>query len=153
MGVAGVDRGFKKLIEQCGLTIPKLQGVGYYLRAFNLDDDGAALQKALYSIRDAWRDRFRIPGYMVLGVAFVYNRYSPKAMDEPVRRILKRYSPDNLWDLAVRRNVRVGGKAPRIHPDERPGYIARVIVEAVNKNPGKLGKLDLAKLDNQRGGA
>lgn len=153
LGVAGVDRGFKKLIEQCGFSIPKVQGVGYYLQAYNLDDDGAALQKALYSIKAEWRDRHKLPGYMVLGVALVYRRYAPKAIDEQVRRILRNKTPDKLWETAVGRHIKTGGKTPRIHPEEKPAYIARVIVDAINRNPGKAGKLDLGKLDDSRVGA
>jgi hypothetical protein len=155
LGVAGVDKGFKKLLTQCGFEILKLQGPGYYHRAFTLDDDGSALQKTLFSIKSCWLPKpgarqARIPGTTVLGVAKVYCIYGQRPIDDQVRRIMTRFSPTQLYEKAVAKHVKAGGRTPNIHPNDRPGYIARILVDEINRNPGKSPKLDLAKLDDPR---
>jgi len=156
LGVAGVDRGFTKTIEECGFTLGKgrrqLRGPGYVLQAWNLDGDGTAMKKALYTLKDAWRENYRIHGYMLLGVARLYH-HVPKSIDEQVRRILQRNSPDAIMDRVARRYASAGGKSPRIHPDDKPKLVERVIADLINKNPGAAGKIDLAKLDETRAGA
>jgi hypothetical protein len=156
LGVAGVDRGFVKAIEECGFKLGKgtrqLRGPGYVKRAWELDGDGTAMRKALYTLKDSWREKYQIHGYMVLGVARLYH-HIPRSIDDQVRRVLKAKSPDAIMDLVERRYASVGGKRPRIHPDDKPKLVERVIADLINKNPGAAGKIDLAKLDDARIGA
>jgi len=155
-GVAGVDRGFARAIEECGFTLGKgrrqLRGPSYVQTAWSLDGDGTAMRKALYTLKDAWRENYQIHGYMVLGVARLYH-HVPKSIDEQVRRILQRNSPEAIMDRVARRYASAGGKSPRIHPDDKPKLVERVIADLINRNPGSAGKIDLAKLDESRVGA
>jgi hypothetical protein len=56
-------------------------------------------------------------------------------------------------DLVSRRWAKAGNKAPRIHPDDKPKLISRVLADEINKNPGKSGRIDILKLDESRIGA
>jgi len=157
---AGTDHGFGKLIEHCDFTLvgggPRhLDGPGYSVQAWHLDDDGTALEKALFALKSEWRERHKhkISGYFILGIARLYYAFRMKSIDEQVRRILGRRSPEQLMEMCARRYARAGGRALRIHPDEKPRLISMVLALEINKNPGKSGKLDLNKLDEERLGA
>jgi hypothetical protein len=148
--IAGTDGGFGKAVEECGYHLTgsgkrRLNGPGYVLKAWNLDGDGTAMKKTLFALRDAWKDNFKVYGYLVLGVAQVYH-YPRKTVDEQVRRLLKRNTPDEIWEWAVKRYTRSGGKA-RIHPDARPDLITRAIIDQINKNPGNAGKIDINRME------
>jgi hypothetical protein len=156
-GIAGTDHGFAKAVQDCGFTLVRggkrhLRGPGYAVQAWDLDGDGTAMRKALFALKDSWRDLYEIHGYMVLGVARLYH-YSRKTIDEQVRRILHRMPPNKIMDLVSRRWAKAGNKAPRIHPDDKPKLISRVLADEINKNPGKSGRIDILKLDESRIGA
>ena len=156
-GIAGTDHGFCKAVEDCGFAVGKggkrrLRGISYAQKAWDLDGDGSAMRKSLFALKESWRDLYDIHGYMVLGVARLYH-YSRKTIDEQVRRVLKRMPPNKIIDAVSRRWAKAGNKAPRIHPDDKPELISRVIAEEINKNPGRTGKIDIVKLDESRVGA
>lgn len=156
-GVAGTDQGFSKAIEECGFSLSAkgkraLHGPSYVRTAWELDGDGTAMRKALFSIKDGWRDKFQIHGYMVLGIARLYY-YTRKSIDEQVRRILHRTTPDEIMDKVSRRYASSGAKSPRIHPDDKPRLVTRILADMINRNPGKAGKIDVVKLDESRVGA
>jgi hypothetical protein len=149
--VAGTDRGFGKAVEKCGYVLVgggkrHLHGPGYVKQAWDLDGDGTVMTKTLFAIKDAWKDKYKVYGYMVLGIARVYH-YSRKTVDDQVRRVLQRKPPDEIMELVLRRYATAGGKA-RIHPDDKPRLISRVIVEQINRSPGKSGKIDITKLES-----
>jgi len=157
---AGTDRGFGKLIYRCDFTlvgggVRHLDGPHYALQSWALDDDGTALEKTLFALKSEWRDKHKhkIPGYFIHGIARLYYAYRARTIDDQVRRILNRKSPEELWEMCVRRYTKAGGRALRIHPDERPKLISTVLALLINKNPGKTGTLDLRKLDEDRLGA
>ncbi len=148
--VAGTDGGFGKAIEDCGYQLVgggkrHLRGPGYVKKAWDLDGDGTAVRKTLFAVKDAWKDNHTLHGYMMLGIARVYH-YARKTVDDQVRRFLHRASPERINELVAKRWARSGGKA-RLHPDDKPRLIARVIAEEINRNPGKSGKIDLGKLE------
>lgn len=151
--IAGTDRGFGDILEFCGFTLRKgkqqIHGPSYALKAFYLDDyKGEALKRALFTLKEAWRDRYnyKIWGYAVLGVAMLYHSQR-RSMDEQVRHVLKNNSPDKLMGLIIKQFVRLSdGREPRIHPDDKPELISSQIAKMINKHPGKTGKVDLAAL-------
>ena len=156
-GVAGTDHGFAKAIEECGFSLiaggkRHLHGPSYVKAAWDLDGDGTAMRKALFALKDAWKDHYKIHGYMVLGVARLYH-LTRKSIDEQLRRVLQRTPPDEIMDRVARRYSLAGGRKPRIHPDEKPKLVTRVLADLINKNPGKAGRIDLLKLDESRVGA
>jgi hypothetical protein len=156
-GVAGTDHGFKKAVEECGFCLlgrskRVLRGPGYAVKAWDLDGDGTSMRKALFAMKEAWKDNHTINGYMVLGVARLYH-YARRTVDDQVRQILRRTTPDQIMEWVAKRYASAGGKALRIHPDEKPILIARVLADRINKNPGKAGKIDVGRLDESRPGA
>jgi hypothetical protein len=154
---AGTDHGFGRAVHECGFTLVRggkhqLRGPGYALQAWDLDGDGTAMRKALFAVKEAWRDRYDIHGYMVLGISRLYH-YSRKTIDDQVRRLLHRKSPDMIMELVQRRWAKAGAKGARIHPDDKPKLVSRVLADEINKNPGRSGKIDIEKLDESRVGA
>lgn len=147
--VAGTDKGFGKAIEDCGFSLTRgrrqLHGPSYVKQAWELDGDGTAMKKALFTLNYAWGDSYQVHGYMVLGVALLYHTQR-RAIDEQVRRVLQRMPPDEIMDRATRRYAAAGAKRPRIHPDDKPKLVARVLADAINRNPGKAGKIDIDRL-------
>jgi hypothetical protein len=142
--VAGTDGGFGKLIENCGFKLNatgkrRLNGIGMVRIAFDLDD-GSALERTLFAIKEAWIDKFKIYGYMVLGIALLYHGCARRSIDEQVRRILNRKTPDEIMDLVAAKYLKAGGK--HLRPDDKPELIMRVIAAEINKNPGKAGKIE-----------
>lgn len=151
--VAGTDHGFGRLIERCGFTLNgtsnrRVRGPAAWKSAWNLDGDGEVLQKALLSLNDGWGDKYKIPGYVVFGIALLY-RANSKPIDFHVRHALKRTSPNDLNDRIAKAYIKAGGRA-NIRPDEKPEMIARALADIHNKNPGKAGKLDISKLAQAR---
>jgi hypothetical protein len=150
--VAGTDHGFGKLVEECGyrLTgkgINSLRGPGYVKEAWDLDGNGTVLRKTLYAVKEAWKGLYPIHGNMLLGIALVYV-YPYRPVDEQVRRFLQRNPPSKIEEMITRRHVKSGIKTPRIHPGDRPPLIAALIVSEINKNPGRVGKIDFNRLQN-----
>lgn len=147
--IAGTDGGFGAAVEQCGFKflrgVRQLRGPRYCKTAWDLDCDGGAMRKALYTIKDCWRDRYPVYGYMVLGVALLYHKYARRAIDDQVRNVLKRMSPDQIMEKVNKRYAKIGVKA-RLHPDDKPELVSRVLVDIINLHPGKTGKLDVSKL-------
>ena len=101
--ISGTDKGFVKALHTAGFDIKtghgrrKVHGPSYLNKAWNLDgknSDGETMQKALFAIKDAWKDTAQVTGYMTLGIALVYHAQKPKAVDGQVRTILKRNSPE-----------------------------------------------------------
>jgi hypothetical protein len=149
--VAGTDGGFGKAVEDCGYTLTKgrrqLKGPSYVRAAWNLDRAGRVMKQALYSLNEAWRDKHIPHGYIVLGVGRLLKSQQPRIVEDQVRRILKRYGPDEIMEKVARRHVLAGSTRPRIHPDDKPRLVSIEIAHLINKNPGKSGKIDLAKLE------
>lgn len=157
---AGTDHGFGDLIHKCdfvfvGNSARVLNGPGYAVQAWHLDN-GEVLERTLFALKSIWREKHKhkIKGVFVFGIALLYYAFRTRSIDEQVRRLLDRKSPDDISELVVRRYLKAGGRA-RIHPDEMPKYICAVMATEINKNPGKSGKLDLNKLrsDDLRPGA
>lgn len=153
--VAGLDHGFVQAIEECGFSLIGggrghfIRGVTHMQQTWDLDHDGTAMRKALFSVKDAWRDLHKITGYLVKGVALLY-RLVDRRLDEQVRKVLRRLSPEDIDELVKKRWLRVGGKR-LMHPAERPPTITHIIAEEINRHPGKGGKIDLVKLRNDLG--
>jgi hypothetical protein len=147
--VAGLDHGFIKAIEECGFSLieggrgKRIRGTTYMQQVWELDI-GDAMRKALFSIKDAWRDSYNIDGFMVLGIARLYHVYH-RALDEQMRKALRRLSPEQIEELVKKRWIKGGGKR-LMHPVERPPLISLVLVDEINRHPGKAGKLDPDKL-------
>jgi hypothetical protein len=147
--VAETDHGFGKAIEECGYTFKgkfAIRGPHYVEKAWDLDGDGTAVKKALWSM-GVWRQRgYPIYGYLIEGVARLHHTQRPRAVDDQVRRILQRLSPDELMEKVIRRYARSSENRPRMHPDDKPKLVAKEIALEINKSPGKAGKIDLRKL-------
>jgi hypothetical protein len=152
--IAGTDGGFGKLIEDLGYKLTgkskfALRGPGYVKKAWNLDDDGTVLRKTLYALKESWKGLYPIHGNVLLGIALVY-MYPYRTVDDQVRRFLQRSPPNVIEEMIARRHMKSGVKA-RIHPGDRPRLIAAMIVNEINKNPGKAGKIDFHKLETAWG--
>lgn len=154
--VAGLDHGFVQAIEECGFSLQSGGGRGHFIRGvthmqetWDLDHNGTAMRKALFSIKDAWRDMHKITGYMVKGLARLYHLVD-RRLDEQVRKALRRLTPEDIDEAVRKRWMRVGGKR-LMHPAERPPIITLVIAEEINRHPGKGGKIDLVKLGKASG--
>jgi hypothetical protein len=147
--IAGTDKGFGKLVEECGFTLSRgkrqLKGAFYVVLAWDLDGDGGSLRKALFALKDAWRDSYPIDGIIVLAVAKLFNSQT-KSIDEQVRRVLRKTNPAALMDAVAKSYFKAGGASPRIHPGDKPDIIKKVLAGWINKNPGKTGKIDLRRL-------
>jgi hypothetical protein len=159
--IAGTDGGFGKAIKECGFDFlssnkfRRLQGPGYVFKAWNLDGNGEVMKKSLYSCKDAWRDKFVCPGFMSYGVALFYWKTRPKRVDDQLRRLLHRKTPDEIMDAVTKEYLKAGGKG-HIHPDHKPPLIAAWLAKEINKNPGSAGKIDMTKFrekDEDRVGA
>jgi len=156
-GVAGTDHGFNKAIEDCGFDLvgggkgKHLKGSSWVHKAWELDGDGASMCKALRALKEAWKGLYQLHGLTILGVAMLYHSQR-KAIDEQVRRALHRMPPDKLNDKVASLWTRGGGSARGLRPDEKPKLIATVLAKEINKNPGKSGKLDIGRLDEDRVG-
>ena len=147
--VAGTDKGFIATVEKCGYNLVgkthrTLGGPYYVFKAWQLDGNGSVMQKALFAVNDNWRDKYKIDGYMVLGIARLYHMVH-RTVDDQVRRVLHRMSPSDIMDKVTKRWAMSGGKT-RIHPDEKPRLISRVLADEINRNPGKGGKIDIRAL-------
>jgi hypothetical protein len=152
-GVAGTDKGFEDAIEACGYTLNgkgkrNLRGPSYVEKAWKLDYDPkhGVMVKALNSIRESWKDRHRVYGYMVLAIAILYDS-QPRAIDEQVRKQLHNHPPDEIIEHVKTRWAKTGAKALRIHPGDMPLQIARWLADNINKHPGKSGRLDVSRLN------
>jgi hypothetical protein len=147
--VAGTDKGFGAAIEHCGFSLTKgrrqLHGPSYVMQAWQLDGDGTAMKKALFTLKEAWRDLYPVHGYMVKGVALLYHTQR-RSIDEQLRRVLQRTPPEEIMDRVTRRYAAAGAKRSRIHPDDKPHLVARILADAINRNPGKSGTIDINKL-------
>jgi hypothetical protein len=69
--VAGLDHGFVEAIERLGFSLHdrhrnKIRGATDMVKAWELDHDGTAMTKAIFSIKDSWRDNYKLEGYMAL---------------------------------------------------------------------------------------
>jgi hypothetical protein len=152
--IAGTDGGFGKAIYDIGFDLiggnkfRHLHGPGYVRTAWDLDGNGTVMKKALFSCKDAWRDKFSFPGYVTLGVALFYYKTRPKSVDEQLRRLLHRKSPDEILDAITKEWLKTGGKG-RIHPDDKPRMIAAWIAHTINKNPGSAGKIDISRFKEE----
>lgn len=153
--VAGLDHGFVEAIEECGFSLIGggrgrfIRGVTHMQETWDIDKSGTAMRKALFSIKDAWRDLHKITGYMVKGVALLYHLVD-RRLDEQTRKVLRHLTPEDIDEMVKRRWARAGGKR-LMHPAERPGIITQVIAEEINRRPGKGGKIDLVKLRKDLG--
>ena len=85
---------------------------------------------------------------MVFGIAILYDSQT-RSVDEQLRKQLHRYTPDEIVEHVKTRWARTGAKALRIHPGDMPLQIARWLCDNINKRPGKSGRLDVSRLNDQ----
>jgi hypothetical protein len=147
--VAGTDKGFGKAIAECGFTLTKgkcqLRGPVYVRMAWDLDGEGIAMRKALFSVKDCWRDKYKVPGYLIFGIALLYHSQA-RPIDDQVRRILSKNAPVDIMDAIAKRYMKAGGPV-RLHPHDQAKLTAHVLADMINKNPGKSGRIDIGRLN------
>lgn len=150
-GIAGVDKGFSEAVEQCGYSLiggglTQLRGPGYVKAAWDIDPDPKGVMvRTLFATKQEWKDRYRVYGYMVLGIARLF-KSQRRPVDDQVRRVLHRMTPDEILEKVSVRYTKAGGKKARPHPGDMPALIGRAIADEINKNPGKSGRIDLDRL-------
>jgi hypothetical protein len=150
LSVGGQDNGFVEKIEACGFSLigggrgTRINGATHMIQTWELDDNGEAMGRALFAIRNTWRDSHQIKGFVVLGIAQLYH-YIHRPLDEQMRKALNRIGPEEIDHAVKQRWARIGGKR-LLHPAERPPLITLIIAEEINKHPGKGGKIDIDKL-------
>jgi hypothetical protein len=97
--IAGIDKGFGKLVEKCGWklnatgTYNKLRGISWVRKAFDLDAE--ALEKTLFAVKKEWSSHKQW-GYLLLGISRVYHYWSGRSIDEQVRKKLWRKSVSSI---------------------------------------------------------
>jgi hypothetical protein len=136
-GIAGINK-LRSVVMDCGFKLVGsgryvLKGVGFLLKAHNLDD-GDSLKKTLRAFRNCWDGKkHRLDGQNVLAVAVVYysQRFTP---DEGVRKVLASFGPDEIERNTL--NSFQHGRAKesaRLHPADRWRFAADVIAREANR--------------------
>lgn len=148
-GIAGTDHGFLNLVEECGFTIVgqgkhALKGLGFIYEEFGRNPN--ALKKALFALKATWAaSGIKLDGTMIAGVARLY---SVGGNDAETRRLLDRTPPAKLEEFIM--NAWGGGTSakmrPKIHPGERPRWIAKTMARLLNKK--REPKIDVSRIDD-----
>lgn len=148
-GIAGLDGGLRKIILRTGYTLigkskNTLKGITFIIDAFELDK-GESMEKALFAFKNSWSPE--VPdGTAVLGLAIFYHTQR-RPVDEQVRRVLLRLTPDKLDEMVAAAWGGGAKKGAKLRPSSRPRYIAKTIAKEINCHSGKSGKVDVSAID------